>query len=348
MPDRPPSDYIERLSEQWEPRLRAAFLAAVAEIAGRINISALTRMLERGDIPGALRLVGIDPSDFSLLSLEQARAFHETGMQAARTIPPLRLPEGQRLEVRFDVRNPLAEAWVREHSSRLVQEIVDDQLVAVRQHLEVGLERGLNPRTVALDLVGRQSRVTGQREGGVIGLHSQQERWIARYAEDLASDDPAALRRLLARGLRDKRFDRSVLKAIREGRGLPADLQAKMRLAYANRALKWRADNIARTETMRALGAAQTQAWEQGIEKGVVERGDIRRYWVTAGDERVRHTHRLIPGLNKAGVGWDEPFRTPTGFSMHAPHDTDMQCRCRERIAVDHLGAAIRRVRAAA
>lgn len=150
--------------------------------------------------------------------------------------------------------------------------------------------------------------------------------------------------------MRDRRFDRSVLKAIREGAGLPAELQARMRTAYANRALRWRAENIARTETMRALGAAQTLAWRQGIDKGVVARDAIRRYWVTANDERVRHTHRMIPGMNKGGVGWDEPFRTPTGESMHAPHDVDPMCRCRERIDVDFLApgvAALRRARAA-
>lgn len=339
--------YLEELASQWEPRLKNSFLSAIAEIANRVPIGALAEMLERGDIEGALRLVNLDPADFSQLALEQARAFHEGGMATAGRIPVTRSPEGHRLEFRFNVRNLGAENWLRENSSRLIGEIVEDQRVTVRQHLREGLARGVNPKTSALDLVGRVSRTSNARQGGVIGLHSTQERWLASYAADLASDDPAALRRLLDRGLRDRRFDRSVEKAIREGTALPAELQAKMRTAYASKALRWRAENISRTETMRALGASQTEAWSQAITKGHVEVGLITRYWVTAHDERVRATHRMIPGMNKEGVRWNEAFQTPTGPSMHAPHDRDPMCRCRERIDVDFLAKAVRNLRRA-
>lgn len=137
-----------------------------------------------------------------------------------------------------------------------------------------------------------------------------------------------------------------MLKAIREGRGLPADTQLKMRTAYANKALKWRADNISRTETIRALGAAQIDAYQQAIDKGHLDKSLIRRFWQTAGDERVRPTHRLIPGMNKDGRAWDEPFQTPHGPSMHAPHSSDPQCRCMEKVQVDFLAQAITRHRA--
>jgi hypothetical protein len=180
----------------------------------------------------------------------------------------------------------------------------------------------------------------------VIGLHSTQEQWLAKYADDLGSTDPATLRSLLTRGLRDKRFDPAVLKAVREGRGLPADIRIKMRAAYANNALKWRADNISRTETLRALGAAQTEAYQQAIDKGHLDKSLIRRFWQTAGDGRVRPTHRLIPGMNKDGRGWDEPFQTPDGPSMHAPHDTDPQCRCREVVRINFLAQAVAKHRA--
>lgn len=343
---KPSIHYIEELAAQWEPRLHDSFLAAIQDIRSRVNITALAKMLERGDVEGALRIVGLDPADFSQLALDQARVFHEGGMATAGRIPTLRQPEGHRLEVRFDVRNPAAEQWVRDRSSALVGEIVEDQRIAVRQALYAGLTRGETPRTTALNLVGRVAP-SGERQGGVIGLHSTQEAWLESYVADLASSEPDALRRLLARGLRDRRFDRSVLKAINEGAGLPAELQAKMRTSYANRALKWRADNIARTETMRALGAAQTNAWEQAIDKGRVDVSTITRFWVTAHDERVRATHRMIPGMNKDGVRWNEAFATPTGPSMHAPHDRDPQCRCRERIDVDFLASAVRRLRAA-
>lgn len=338
---------LEKLSSAWEPKLRDAFLAAIRAIVGRAALAAITRLLENGDFDEAFRALNIDPADFSPFALIHQQAFNSGGAAAANTIPPILQPAGHSVRVLFNVRNPSAEAWISQRSSKLITEIVDDQRNMVRGFLQRGLASGENPRTVALDLVGRVSATSRARTGGVIGLHSTQERWLASYGADLGSTDPVALRSLLDRGLRDKRFDAAVLKAIREGRGLPADMQVKMRAAYANKALKWRGDNISRTETLRALGAAQVEAYQQAIDKGHLDKSLIRRFWQTAGDERVRPTHRLIPGMNKDGRGWDEPFQTPDGPSMHAPHDKDPQCRCKEVVRIDFLTQAIAKARAA-
>jgi len=345
---RPSSRYIEELAAKWEPRLRDAFLEAIQDLRS-VNVGSLTGLIENSDIEGALRAVGLDPAAFTPVQLELTRIYNEGGIAAARTIPPARMVGGYEVQIRFDVRNPEAERIIREQSSTLVQDITDDQRTTVRSYLQRNLAQGANPRTAALDLVGRLDRKSGQRVGGVIGLHSTQEKWLASYTDDLASTDPVALRRLLDRGLRDKRFDSSVLKAIRDGTGIPADLQARMRLAYASRALRWRGENIARTETIRALGSAQTQAYEQAIANGLVDQDSITRYWVTVGDLRVRPDHRLIPGMNKQGRRWREPFATPksrhspTGLSLHAPHDTDIMCRCYERIRINFLASVSRR-----
>jgi hypothetical protein len=338
---------LEKLASTWEPKLRDAFLAAIRGVTDRANLAVITRLLENGDIDAAFRALNIDPADFSQFALAHQQAFNSGGSAAANSIPPIPQPEGHLVRILFNVRNPSAETWVSKRSSKLITEIVDDQRDTVRQFLKRGLADGTNPRTVALDLVGRTSAASRIRTGGIIGLHSTQEQWLASYANDLGSTDPAALRSLLDRGLRDKRFDAAVLKAIREGRGLPADTQVKMRVAYVNKALKWRADNIARTETLRALGAAQVEAYQQAVDKGHLDKSLIRRFWQTAGDERVRPTHRLIPGMNKDGRAWDEPFQTPDGPSMHAPHDTDPQCRCKEVVRIDFLAQAIAKARAA-
>lgn len=338
--------YIEALAQEWEPRLRVSFLSAIADITNRVNVTALATMLERGDVEGALRLVGLDPADFSALALDQARAFHDGGMATAGQIPVLRQPDGHKLAIRFDVRNPVAEQWLRDNSSRLIGEIIADQQLAIRQALQAGLQQGLNPRTTALDLVGRIAPGSNARQGGVIGLHSTQEAWLESYIEDLASSDPAALRRLLERGLRDGRFDRSVLKAIREETGLPAEIQAKMRTSYANGLLKYRADAISRTETMAALNEAQQQAYLQAVGKGRIAEQDVRRYVVTAGDDRVRPDHQLLPELNKSGRALNEPFQTVNGPMMGPPFGVN--CRCRVRIDVDFLRKAADLLRARA
>jgi hypothetical protein len=337
MPTRTAPSEIERLTAAWEPRIRDAFLEAFAAAVTHVDIVALTALIQAGNIEGALAAVGVSTADFSALALTQTSAFNDAGMALARTA------SRATFQVLFDVRNPRAEQWIRQRSSTLIQEITDDQRTTIRNALEAGMQAGENPRTTALNLVGRIDPRTKQRTGGVIGLHSTQEAWLRSYSADLASEDPTRLRALLQRGLRDKRFDASVLKAIRDGTAIPAEIQAKMRAAYAHRALKWRADNIARTETIRSLGQAQTEMWQQQIDRGKVDVDLMVRRWVTAGDERVRHTHRLIPGMNKDGRKWNEPFDTPTGPQMHAPSQTDIGCRCYEKVTVDYLAQALRK-----
>lgn len=335
------TDPIEALTEQWEPRLRDAFLAAVQRIADRVSVSAVAEALARGDIEAAVRLVGLDANDFVGLRNAVHDAFASGGSAVAETIPAIRDGAGALIKILFDVRNYRAESWITSRSSTLVQQIVDDQRTMIRTNLRAGLEAGLNPRTTALDLVGRINPQTKTRVGGIIGLTSGQEAWQRAYAAELSSTDPATLRKALNRGLRDKRFDRSVEKAIASGEPIPADIRTKMLVAYRNRSLKYRADTIARNETIRALGRAQTEAYQQAIDGGQVDADTITRFWRTAGDERVRHTHRLIPGMNAKGVGWNEPFQTPTGPSMHAPHDVDVLCRCREVVRLNYFKGLI-------
>lgn len=330
-------DPFEVLTEKWTPELRKAFLDAVYEIRGRVNVDLIARLLKDGQIDQAVRAVGLDPLDFRALDQALTGTFNMGGSLFGDTIPAIRNAAGAVIKFQFDVRNLRAEQWTREKSSTLITEIINDQKVAIRNHLVAGLEAGKNPRTTALELVGRRNPTTGTRDGGVIGLTSGQEGWQRRYSDELASSNPADLKAALGRGLRDKRFDGAINKAIRTGEPIPAETQAKMRLAYRNKSLKYRADVISRNETIRALGASQHEAYSQAIDKGIVKAETITRFWVTAGDERVRHTHRLIPGMNKDGVGWQEAFKTPTGPTMHAPHSVDVMCRCRERIEIDRF-----------
>ncbi|OBX18569.1 hypothetical protein A9995_11420 [Erythrobacter sp. QSSC1-22B] len=57
---------------------------------------------------------------------------------------------------------------------------------------------------------------------------------------------------------------------------------------------------------------------------------DQRRYWQTAGDERVRHSHAQVPGMNAKGVLLDQPFATPLGPTKFPP--LEYGCRCRAEL----------------
>ncbi len=334
-------DPFDDLIDDWEPELRNAFLGAVQNVSDQQSIKLISELLAKGDVEAVLRAVGLDPLDFRGLDRAISGAFVAGGDAFARDVEtqaPIKGPEGGIVRFNFNARNPEAENWIRTRSSNLITQIIDDQREMIREHLRAGLEAGVNPRTSALSLVGRIDPKTGSRTGGVIGLTSGQEKWQRAYAAQLRSGDPVELKKALARGLRDKRFDRTVQKAINDGKPIPAATIQKMLIAYRNRSLKYRADVIARTETIRTLGQSQVETWNQAISTGRVKSDQLLKIPVSAKDERVRHRHREVEKLNKDGAKWNEAYETPPGMpaQMHAPYDEPM-CRCRERVKVDRF-----------
>jgi len=79
--------------------------------------------------------------------------------------------------------------------------------------------------------------------------------------------------------------------------------------------------------------SAKLAAWQYGQSLGHID-ADQRRFWKTAGDERVRATHSAVPGLNPDGVPLDKPFKTPLGDFMTPP--IEYGCRCKAVLGAAH------------
>lgn len=327
---------FDALIDQFDPVLRKAFLDSIYRIRETAQIEQIARMLEKGDIEGAIRACGLDPALFRPYNIALLRAFEAGGDFIARSLPPALTPGGLRLIVNFDVRNPSAEDWLRGHSSRRVTEIVQDQRTMIRNTLSEGISQGLNPRSVALDLVGRIGE-SGKREGGLIGLTSSQAEWVKAYEAELASDKPSAS---LARALRDKRFDAAVRRAEKTGTPIPAETRRKMVAAYKNRALRYRAETIGRTEAMAALHQSQDEAAQQGLDANAIQVENLKMVWRTAGDRRVRDSHR---SMNGQAVAKGDLFTTGTGAKLRFPGDPNgppheiINCRCYRELKYDFL-----------
>lgn len=330
---------IAALVEAWAPQLQKAFLDGVDVLRDRAQVALIAQLLQAGDVDGAVRAVGLDPAAFAALDTAITAAFVDGGQRTAAAIPASVGPQGHRLQVLFGVRNPRAETWLRDNSSQLVTAIVTDQRDMIRQNLDAGMRAGLNPRTVALDLVGRVDPVSGKRTGGSIGLTASQDDWVRNYAGALASDSPGDT---FHNTLRDKRFDAAVRRAIASGTSVPADLQAKMVTAYRNRALRYRAEMIARTEALTSLHQAQNEAYQQAIDAGQVQAKSVKKTWHDAHDDRVRMTHR---GMDGQSVGMHAAFVSPSGARLLFPGDTSqgapasevVACRCWTSYHVDYL-----------
>lgn len=322
---------LDRLMETWDPVLQQAFVESILNLRDAAQLEMLIKALEDNDIEAAIRAIGLNPVAFRPFDRALSNMFEVAGTETAKGLPVVRLDDGFKVNFQFNIRNPAAEQWLRDNSSTLVKEVLDDQRTLIQNHLRVSLQNGDNPRTAALDLVGRVG-ASGRRENGIIGLTSSQAEWVRNYEAALRSDNPADA---LNYNLRDARFDRTVEK------GDLTDSQINAMVdAYTNRALRYRAETIALNETVGALHEAQAQAVQQALDTGALERKHLTKIWHTAHDDRVRESHKAMDGQE---VSIDEKFVSGAGNFLDRPHDPAappeeiIGCRCWMETRVDFL-----------
>lgn len=331
---------VIELTRKYEPILQRALLEAFDEIKRGVDLAALSAALERGDIETAIKAIHLDPAAFRAYERTFLEAYEGGGTAAIKALPALRGPDGLSVLIRFDVRNIRAENWLRDHSTQFVTRIVEDQRDSIRQALVTGLERGANPRTTALDIVGRIDRTTGQRSGGIIGLSSAQERYVANARGELLSGNVSDLKNYLTRERRDRRFDGHVLKAIESGEGIDSDTVSRMITRYSDSLLELRGETIARTETMAALNGSREEAMLQAVDGGAVRAENVTKVWRSSVDNRVRETHR---DMNGQTVNIRDKFVSASGAQIQFPGDPNApieeiaNCRCYMETRIDFL-----------
>ncbi len=333
-----PRQQLDGLIDLFVPQIRAAFLAAVQDVVDNVILKQVIDAIQSGDVEAAFRALGFSDAAMRPLTAAIEHAFEQGGIMMGRTFPKFLNTPGARVVFRFDIRNSRAEAWLRDHSSSLVTHIADETRLNVRNVLTVGMQDGRNPRNVALDIIGRIDPATGKRAGGIVGLSNNQEFWVRSARRKLVDLDNGYFKL----ELRDKRFDPTVARAIRDDKPLDADTLDKLVMRYKDNALKHRGDMIARTEAIHSLNRSEWEATKQAVEMGAVKESAVQREWDDVGDTRVRWSHKR---MNKQTVGLDEPFVSPSGAKMMHPGDTSLgapgaeviACRCRVRSKIDWL-----------
>lgn len=316
--------------EKIEPQFRQAFIEAFQRVADAAEIARIAELIEAGQIDAAARALNVNPTVLAALH-EAERAALVTGGNLVLSVLRIRDPfTGSRVVLGFDGRALRAEQWAAQTSSRLITEIVEDQMQMAREVIRAGIEAGRNPRQVALDLVGRIDKMTGKRSGGFIGLTRQQAQWVMNAEKQLRDLDAG----YFSRGRRDKRYDRMVLRAIKDGKPLAeADIR-QITQRYRDRLLNLRGETIARTEALNALRAGQLEGFRQLRDSGSVRDDQIIKTWSATMDGRTRHDHRLMDKQEVRGV--DGAFTFPDGTRALFPGDSSLgasakeviQCRC--------------------
>jgi hypothetical protein len=332
---------LAQIQTQQERAVLRAFRDVIQSITDQAVIQEIIFALESGNVDAVITLLGLDEATFEPFVESIRTAYLQGGLTGATQIGTIPSAYGT-LVARFNVRNPAAEEWLRDTSSRLVTEVAQEQVMAIRENLTAGLAEGKGPRNVALDLVGRIDPSTKQRTGGFIGLTSQQMKWTTDAERELIELDPNYLKRKL----RDKRYDSMFIAAMNSGRPLTDEQITRISSALRARTLRYRAEVIARTESINALRSGQHQAIEQAIQKGNLDRRDFTKFWDATGDSRTRPDHLQMEDDYKDGIQFDQAFIAPDGSRLMYPGDTSMgasakqtiKCRCREKIQYNAAG----------
>lgn len=337
---------LQQIATTNERAVLRAFREAIQSVKDQAVIQEIVRLLEVGDVEGVINLLQLDPATFEPVEDAIRQAYRTGGLTGAEQIGPIPAAVGT-LVMRFNMRSIRAEEWLREMSSRLITEIVEDQAAMVRERLTEGLMRGDNPRQTALDLVGRIDPQTRNRVGGFVGLTSRQAQWAQRAREELESLNP----NYLTRELRDKRLDGAFKRAMESGRPLTRRQIDAAVSRYQARALRYRAEVISRTESINALRAGQYEAIMQAVELGELDARDVTKAWDSSSDARVRLDHLQMEQTYMANpIPLEQAFIAPDGSRLRFPGDTSLgasakqviQCRCKAIYRIDFIGRQAR------
>lgn len=323
-----------------------AFTETIQSIKDQAIISEIANLINTGNVDGIVGLLQLDPSTFRPLENAITAAYEAGGATGAAQIG--RIPTGAgTLVARFDVRNPRAEQWIKTLSSKRIVEIADETRTVVRNVLTSALTVGRGPRATALDLVGRIDPVTRTRTGGFIGLTDNQAQWVINARRDLETLNP----NYLTRELRDRRLDGVFKRAMESGKPMSASQIDTAVTRYQARAVRYRGQTIAQTESLSALTAGQDEAIRQALDVGEVEEEFTRKYWRhTGAGKEPRESHQQVEMDYPDGLPPDEPFNVG-GELMQGPRadgasaENVIWCHCQLVWKINFAGQSAKEIR---
>ena len=197
------------------------------------QLTTLADMLSRGQTDRVVAMLPTEPwlEAQEALAAELLGELLDGGSRV--TLPSI---EKARLDYSFDRERPESAQWARQAAGALITQINNDQRNVVRDVVSSAAMGGQDWSDVARSVQGS------------IGLTTQQAGWVSNY------------------------YDRAFASAI-SGGASASRAAATARAAsgrYQTSIHRYRANTIARTETMRAASEGRMQAWNQGLTQGFI------------------------------------------------------------------------------
>jgi SPP1 gp7 family putative phage head morphogenesis protein len=246
-PIRPSDLRIIQIAEQSTPEIQRAFLRAIAEVRNGTVLSRVRDALERGDIRAAFDAIPWEQVGEKTLRDSLPQSLRDVYERAGR-YSAKRLGKQLEVSIRFDVTNPRATEYIRQHTAQLIREFGQTNRQTIQHILQRSFNEGIPPAKTA-----RMIRDTG------IGLTTRQHIAVENFRRRLENDPEVDLNQAQI----DSRAER-----------------------YANRLLRHRTETIARTETISASVEGQKELWREARDEGLID-ANTKREWIAVEDGRT-------------------------------------------------------------
>ena len=163
---------IERIANRLEPQLRKRFLAAVQASKDRVDLEALARAVQAGNVPQAQLAARLAewPEKYGELAIDIRAGFLAGGHYAYELL------EGASYNLRFDMINPYASSYAQRKLPQIVQSYVNDAKAIIRDIITEAVSGKYTAQTAAKEIRKR------------IGLTDRYNRAVEKYREELAGE----------------------------------------------------------------------------------------------------------------------------------------------------------------
>lgn len=288
-PKQPSYRALHSIADRSVPSVRAIFRRAVAETKKDTITARLEAALAHHARESAYMAIAWGDVGAKILERRLTEKFLRI-IVAAGTAAQRHQPPG--LELRLGVRQDDKEALARPPDVSLIFNASNPEAIkaALEKSAELVMSISEETRTGIRNSIaraideGRPPRIAAKDIRDMIGLNARQQQSIDSMRDDGASD-------------------LEIAKATRE-------------------ALNYRAEMIARTETMRASNLGQRALWDVADEAGLIDATATREFVATP-DERECP---VCAGLDGKTFGLDEPIHTDFGDVTEPP--VHPNCRC--------------------
>lgn len=285
---------LDSFARSLEPRARRAFLQAIEDLKGSVTLASLESAVASGSLIAVQQALKLQELSDHLSGLRDVilDAVRGGGEIAAADVG---------LGIRFDITDERALRYIQSHAGTLIREVGEQTRQGIVELIDYEFRQGRAPLP------------TARRIREHIGLTAYQERIAQNYEQTLR----AAIRGEATWA--DVNAYR--LNPIQGPGGLQEGRVEAAVKRYRERLIAFRAETIARTETLTAAHEGQAEAWRQLEERGALP-ATARREWLTAEDERVCPICGPLDGQT-APLGRSYPG----GYDRPPAHPN---CRCTE------------------